>query len=383
MKRILVLGGGMVGSVIARDLADDAAHEVTLADVRADALDQLCANTPITGRVADCADPDAIRAMAPEYDLIVGALPGRYGYAALRAVIESGRNYCDITFMPEDAWELDGLAKEHGVTCVVDMGVAPGMSNLLAGTAACRLTPCHSVDIYVGGIPADPKPPFNYKAAFSPADVIEEYVRPSRLVEDGTIVIKEALSEPEPIGFPGVGALEAFNTDGLRSLASRLDVPFMREKTMRYPGHRAVMLELREAGFFDESVHDVNGVSIRPRDLAASLLFPHWTYEEGEADLTVMRVSGVGELDGTPTRLTWDLHDRYDPATGFSSMARTTAFPCTIMARMMLEGLIDDPGVHPPEDFAQRDEVLATLLAGLKQRGVNFTETSETIGAGS
>jgi lysine 6-dehydrogenase len=383
MKRILVLGGGMVGSVIARDLAADAAHEVTLADVRADALERLCADAPITGRVADCADPDAIRAMAPEYDLIVGALPGRYGYAALRAVIESGRNYCDITFMPEDAWELDGLAKEHGVTCVVDMGVAPGMSNLLAGTAACRLAPCHSVDIYVGGIPADPKPPFNYKAAFSPADVIEEYVRPSRLVEDGKIVIKAALSEPEPIGFPGVGALEAFNTDGLRSLASRLDVPFMREKTMRYPGHRAVMLELREAGFFDESVHDVNGVSIRPRDLAAALLFPHWTYEEGEADLTVMRVSGVGELDGAPTRLTWDLHDRFDPATGFSSMARTTAFPCTIMARMMLEGAIDDPGVHPPEDFAQRDEVLATLLAGLKERGVDFTETSETIGAGS
>ncbi len=383
MKRILVLGGGLVGSVIARDLAADDSLEVTLADVRADALERICSGTEITGRVADCADPAVIGAMVPDYDLIVGALPGRYGYQALRAVIEAGRNYCDITFMPEDAWDLDELARSHGVTCVVDMGVAPGMSNLLAGTAACRLNPCHSIDIYVGGIPADPKPPFNYKAAFSPADVIEEYVRPSRLVEEGQIVIKPALSEPEPIGFPGVGALEAFNTDGLRSLASRLDVPFMREKTMRYPGHRAVMLELREAGFFDESMHEINGVSVRPRDLTASLLFPHWTYEEGEADLTVMRVTGVGELDGTPTRLTWDLHDRLDPATGFSSMARTTAFPCTIMARMMLDGLIDEPGVHPPEDFAPRDDVLATLLAGLKERGVIFTETSDVVGAGS
>ena len=91
----------------------------------------------------------------------------------------------------------------------------------------------------------------------------------------------------------------------------------------------------------------------------------------------------MGELDGTPTRLTWDLHDRLDPATGFSSMARTTAFPCTIMARMMLDGLIDEPGVHPPEDFASRDDVLATLLAGLKERGVIFTETSDAVGAGS
>ena len=383
MKRILVLGGGLVGSVIARDLSDDGELDVTLADIRPDALDRICADSRITGRVADCADPDCIREMAPEYDLIVGALPGRFGYEALKAVIESGRNYCDITFMPEDAWDLDALAKEHGVTCVVDMGVAPGMSNLLAGTAACRLSPCHSIDIFVGGIPADPKPPFNYKAAFSPADVIEEYVRPSRLVENGEIVIKPALSEPEPVGFPGVGALEAFNTDGLRSLASRLDVPFMREKTMRYPGHRAVMLELREAGFFDETPHDVNGVSVRPRDLAASLLFPHWTYEEGEADLTVMRVIGVGELDGVPTRLTWDLYDRLDPGTGFSSMARTTAFPCTIMARMMLDGSIDDPGVHPPEDFAGRSEVLENLLAGLKLRGVEYSETSETVGQGN
>ena len=381
MHRILVLGGGLVGSVIARDLAADEALDVTLADIRPDALERACGEADITSRVADCADPECIRSIVPEYDLVVGALPGRFGYAALQAVIDAGRNYCDITFMPEDAWELDERARAQGVTCVVDMGVAPGMSNLLAGVAAHRLDPCRSVDIYVGGIPADPKPPFNYKAAFSPADVIEEYVRPSRLVEEGVVVVKEALSEPELIGFPGVGTLVAFNTDGLRSLVERLDVPFMREKTMRYPGHREVMLEMREAGFFDEEPRDVGGVQICPRDVTSALLFPHWSYEPGEADLTVMRVSGVGEVDGVPTRLTWDLHDRYDPDTGFSSMARTTAFPCTIVARMLASGAIDDPGVHPPEDFAHRDDVLEGILSGLRERGVLFTETSEPLGA--
>ena len=379
MHRILVLGGGLVGSVIARDLAADEALDVTLADIRPDALERACGETNITSRVADCADPECIRAIVPEYDLVVGALPGRFGYAALQAVIDAGRNYCDITFMPEDAWELDERARSQGVTCVVDMGVAPGMSNLLAGVAAHRLDPCRSVDIYVGGIPADPKPPFNYKAAFSPADVIEEYVRPSRLVEEGVVVVKEALSEPELIGFPGVGTLVAFNTDGLRSLVERLDVPFMREKTMRYPGHREVMLEMREAGFFDEDPRDVGGVQICPRDVTSALLFPHWSYEPGEADLTVMRVSGVGEVDGVPTRLTWDLHDRYDPVTGFSSMARTTAFPCTIVARMLASGAIDDPGVHPPEDFAHRDDVLEGIMSGLRERGVLFTETAEPL----
>ncbi|MBM44168.1 MAG: saccharopine dehydrogenase [Phycisphaerae bacterium] len=382
MKKVLVLGGGLVGSVVARDLATGGEFDITVADVHPGTSLQALASDQdhITIVEADCSSPERIQDLASGRDLVVGALPGRFGYQALRAVIESGCGYCDISFMPEDAWELDDLAKERGVTCVVDMGVAPGMSNLLAGTAAHRLDPCRAIDIYVGGIPAAPLEPFKYKAAFSPADVIEEYTRPTRLVEDGKIVTRPALSEPELIGFPGVGTLEAFNTDGLRSLVERLDVPFMREKTMRYPGHRDMMLQMREAGFFDEEPIEVNGVEIRPRDLAASLLFPHWTYEEGEADLTVMRVTGTGMLEGKPTRLTWDLHDRADPVSGCSSMSRTTAFPCTIMARMIIEGAVDEPGVHVPEDFASREDVLDSLLRGLEERGITYTERVEAVG---
>ncbi|MEE3002169.1 MAG: saccharopine dehydrogenase C-terminal domain-containing protein [Planctomycetota bacterium] len=381
MKNVLVLGGGLVGSVIARDLATAGEFSVTVADLHPrEVLRQLASDHEGIELVeTDCSSAECIQELALEHDLVVGAMPGRFGFQALRAVIESGRNFCDISFMPEDAWELDGLARERGVTCVVDMGVAPGMSNLLAGTAAVRLDPCRAIDIYVGGIPAEPVEPFKYKAAFSPADVIEEYTRPSRLVEDGAVVIKPALSEPELIGFPGVGTLEAFNTDGLRSLVDRLDVPFMREKTMRYPGHRDMMLQMREAGFFDQETIQINGVDVCPRDVAASLLFPHWTYEEGEADLTVMRVTAAGMLEGKPTRLTWDLHDQADPVSGCSSMSRTTAFPCTIMARMIASGEIEEPGVHVPEDFAAREGVLESLLRGLEERGVRYTERIETL----
>ncbi len=381
MTKVVVLGGGMVGSVIARDLAADPDLSVTLADVDGDRLEVTrdASTDQLEIAVADCSDPAVVASLCDEHEMVVGAMPGRFGFGALRAVIESGRNFCDISFMPEDAWDLDELARSHGSVCVVDMGVAPGMSNLLGGCAAARLDPCRTVDIYVGGIPADPKPPFEYKAGFSPADVLEEYVRPARMVDDGDIVVLEALSEPELIDFPGVGTLEAFNTDGLRSLAERVDVPRMREKTMRYPGHREVMLQMREAGFLSEEPIRVGDLEVVPRDLAAALLFPHWTYEEGEADLTAMRVEATGDQSGRPVRLRWDLLDYYDPATGFSSMARTTAFPCSIMTRLIIKGVVDTPGVHPPEEFARREDVLQALFDGLEARGVRYTETIEEL----
>ncbi len=246
MPRAIVLGAGMVGSVIAADLADDARFEVTISDVRADALRvaQVRAKGSIKTVQADLADSNAVAKTVADFDIVLGALASSIGFQTLRAVIEAGKNFCDICFMGEDALELDELAKQRGVTAVVDCGVAPGLSNMLAGYGATRLDRCEKTEIYVGGLPRDPRPPFFYKAAFSPHDVIEEYTRPARLVENGKIVIREALSEVESIDLPGVGNLEAFNTDGLRSLIRTMDVPSMKEKTLRYPGHVQIMQEL-------------------------------------------------------------------------------------------------------------------------------------------
>lgn len=236
MPNVIVLGGGLVGAVIAADLAADPRLRVTVADRRREALERAQRRAPGVATVeADLVDPAAIRRLAAEHDVVVGALASAIGFAALRTVIESGRPCCDICFMPEDALELDELARDRGVTAVVDCGVAPGMSNLLAGHAARVLDRCERIDIFVGGLPVARTEPFQYKAGFSPHDVIEEYTRPARLVEHGRVVTRPALTEPEPVEFDGIGTLEAFNTDGLRSLIHTLDVPDMREKTLRYP----------------------------------------------------------------------------------------------------------------------------------------------------
>ncbi len=280
--------------------------------------------------------------------------------------------------MAEDALELSEFARTAGVCAVVDMGVAPGMSNLLAGYAAKLLSPCDSIEIYVGGLPRLRTWPFDYKAAFAPADVIEEYTRPSRIVENGKVVVRPALSEPELMDLPGVGTVEAFNTDGLRSIAATLRVPNMKEKTLRYPGHIALMRAFRETGLFSQEPIDVGGVKVRPLDLTSKLLFPKWTYEEGEQDLTVMRVTATGLLRGSPTRLTWDLLDLFDPATGFTSMSRTTAFPATITAHLLLSGKLSRPGVHTPELLAEQ-WLVDHLMQELKARGVTYTFRQDPI----
>jgi saccharopine dehydrogenase-like NADP-dependent oxidoreductase len=380
MPTAIILGAGMVGSVMAQDLAADASFTVTVADARPEALEAAAARCG--GRVqtlrADLADTATLRRTIAPFDIVLGALASRIGFQTLRTVIEAGKPYCDISFMPEDAIDLDGLANERGVTAVVDCGVAPGMSNLIAGYAAEALRPCERIEIIVGGLPRVRCWPFQYKAGFSPHDVIEEYTRPARLVEHGRVVLREALSEPELVDLPGVGTVEAFNTDGLRSLARTLAVPFMKEKTLRYPGHIELMRAFRATGLFSAEpveVPDAAGarVRVRPIDLTAALMFPLWTYQPDEEDLTVMRITADGLKGGRPVRWQWELLDFADRAGGTTSMARTTAFPCTIIARLIAGGLVRERGVLPPERLGATPGLLDRVLRELATRGVRFT----------
>lgn len=381
MTKAMVLGAGRVGAVMAADLARDPAFSVTVADVREESLAR--AREWSGGKVKtvrlDLVSPAAIKDAVGPYDLVLGSLASHLGFEALRAVIEAGKNYSDISFMPEDAIDLDSLARERGVTAVVDIGVAPGMSNLLAGYEAGRMDRCDSIEIYVGGLPKVRSWPFEYKAGFSPADVIEEYTRPSRIVEHGKIVVREALSEPELMNLPHVGTVEAFNTDGLRSLAYTMKVPFMKEKTLRFPGHIELMRVFRETGLFSKDELKVGDATVRPLDVISALMFPKWNYGPGEADLTVMRIVNIGERGGQRVRVTWDLYDEYDAATGWTSMARTTAFPATIMARLLASGKFKRPGVIPPELAASGPGVVDALLAGLKERGVKYQRSEQPV----
>jgi saccharopine dehydrogenase-like NADP-dependent oxidoreductase len=313
------------------------------------------------------------------YDFVVDAVPGFMGFRTLQAVIEAGRNVVDIAFFAEDPFELDALAKRKGVTAIMDCGVFPGMGSALIGRAARKLDQVDSVLTYVGGLPEVRRWPWEYKAVFSPVDVIEEYTRPARYVENGVLVTRPALSDPELLDFPELGTLEAFNTDGLRTLARTIDAPNMKEKTLRYPGHIEKMAVLRESGFFSAEEIEVGGQRVRPLDVTARLLFPMWKLAEGEGDITVMQIRIEGVSNGRRLRFIYDLCDRYDPETGVTSMARTTGYTATLALRLVAEGLYAHAGISPPEYLGRQPGCVDYLLKGLAARGIHYREQVEVL----
>jgi saccharopine dehydrogenase-like NADP-dependent oxidoreductase len=372
---IVVFGVGLVGSAIVKDLVWDSDFSVTAVDVHQTALDRLTVETPVRAVCADVREPGCVAELVADADLVICAVPGFMGFETLRCIIEAGKNVVDISFFPEDAFLLDELAKEKDVTAVVDCGVAPGLSNIIAGYVDGQLNALDRFLCYVGGLPVVRHWPYEYKAVFSPIDVLEEYTRPARFVEYGQEVIRPALSDAELLDFPGVGTLEAFNTDGLRTLQRTLDAPFMKEKTLRYPGHINLMRVFRESGFFDTEPLDIGGVAVRPIDLTSKLLFDHWKLRPGEEDFTVMQVIVEGRRAGRQVRYTYDLLDRYDRATQTTSMARTTGYTATIVARQVLRGRFAQKGICPPEFIGRASGCFTDLLAGYAARAIRLAET--------
>ena len=378
-KKCIVLGCGLVGATIARDLAADETLDVAVADVSPRNLARVAKTANLRTMEADLGKPEHIAQLIKEVDLVVGAMPSVLGGMVLKTVIEAGKPFADISFMAEDALELDALARERNVTAVVDCGVAPGLANMIIGYCDSQLDQTDSVVFYVGGLPKRPKWMYQYKAPFAPSDVIEEYTRPARMKENGKVITKPALSDPEIIEFPRAGKLEAFNTDGLRSLLRTIDAPNMKEKTLRYPGHIQLMRILRESGFFGKDEIEVRGARVRPLDVTSKLLFPLWELTPGEEEFTVLRVIVEGRKDGKRLRHTYDLYDEYDPKTGQSSMARTTGFPCAIVARMLVHGEITQKGVLAPEMLGAKPGVLESVMRELSTRGVTLTSIVEGI----
>lgn len=359
---------------MALDLAADEQFEVLVCDLRGDRLEHIRSRFGLATQQADLSDTDLVKALAREADIVLSAVPGHMGFKTLQAVIEEGRNVVDIAFFPEDLFLLDELAARKGVTVISDIGVAPGMSNILSAYGARKLDKTEKIRIYVGGLPKIRRWPFEYKAVFSPIDVIEEYTRTARYVRDGKVVEMPALSEPELIDFPGIGTLEAFNSDGLRSLIHTLDCPDMAEKTLRYPGHIEKIRVLREMGLFSQDYTDVGGKQIRPIDLTTKLLFPMWELGDDE-DLTVMQVSVEGVRDGRKTIYRWDLLDEFDRSGKIHSMARTTGYTATAAVRLLAAGLYTRKGISAPEYLAEDERCVLFLLEQLRKRDVVYKES--------
>jgi lysine 6-dehydrogenase len=378
--KIIVLGAGLVGGPMALDLARNGEFKVTSADLSAAALSRLDNIDGITTVQADLDNAEVLKSLVKDHDLVISAVPGFMGFRTLERVIECGKNVVDIAFFPEDMFLLDAKAKEMNVTVICDIGVAPGMSNVLIGYGASMLDTLEKGITYVGGLPVVRTWPFEYKAVFSPIDVIEEYTRPARYIDGGRLVVREALSDAELLNFPNIGTLEAFNSDGLRTLATTVKGDYMIEKTLRYKGHIEKMAVLRDTGFFDKEPILINGVMISPLEFTARLLFPKWKLQDGEEDLTIMQVITEGLKDGVRRRYTWDLYDRFDKATGVHSMARTTGYTATAVARLLAKGLYNRKGVSAPEFLGSDAAIVNFLLERLKERGVVYTEKLELLG---
>lgn len=369
MQKVIVLGAGLVGKAMAIDLSKK--FDVTSADFSEEALVTLKQHNIKTQKL-DFGDLKLLAQTIQPFDLVIGAVPGFMGFQTVKTVIEAGKNMVDISFFPEDPFLLDDLAKKHNVTIVTDCGVAPGMGNIILGYHNKRMT-VKSYECLVGGLPVVREWPYEYKAVFSPIDVIEEYVRPARYVQSGEIVTKEALSDSELIKFEGVGTLESWNSDGLRSLIKTMpNIPNMIEKTLRYPGNIEYLRVLRESGFFSYDEIEVKGQHVRPIDLTAKLLFPKWKLKPGEEEFTVMRIRISGDENGAKKTYQYSLLDRTDKTTATLSMARTTGYTCTAAAHLVAGGKFNRKGICPPEYLGEDESHFKFIQQYLKDRNVNY-----------
>ncbi len=348
MSNVIVLGAGMVGSSMAIDMAKK--HQVTVTDLSQEVLDRVklkCGDLSI--RQLDVTDKSELQSTIKAFDLVINAVPGFLGFETLEAIIEAGMNVIDIAFFPENSLELDDLARAHNVTAIVDCGVAPGMDNVILGyyNEIMKLT---DFECLVGGLPKIKKWPFCYKAPFSPIDVIEEYTRPARYVENGNEIVREPLTDCEYVEFDKVGTLESFNSDGLRSIIYTMPhIPNMKEKTLRYPGHVEYVKVLKESGFFGTEKIEVDGNMVSHLAFTSKILFNEWKLGETEEEITVLRVTLKGEnANGQKEEVVYSMFDEYNPETGTSSMARTTGYTATAAANLFLDGLFSEKGVFPP-----------------------------------
>ena len=368
--KIAVLGAGMVGRTIAIDLSKN--FEVTSFDRDENNLNLLKACSTIKCKVADLTLYENYNELLKEFDLIVCAVPGFMGYKTLEAIINTGKNVADISFFPEDGLQLDTLAKEKNVTAIIDCGVAPGMSNLILGYHN-SLMKIESFECMVGGLPKKRVKPFEYKAPFSPIDVMEEYTRPARYVENGFVVTKPALSDAELIHFEKVGTLESFNTDGLRSILYTMKhIPDMKEKTLRYPGHISLMQALMQAGFFSEDEINVNGKTVRPIDVTSAILFEQWKPEVNGEEFTIMKIVIKGTENDNPKTVEYLLYDEYDKATQTPSMSRTTGYACNAFANLIANKMFEEKGVFPPELVGNNADCFRYVMEYLEERGVRY-----------
>jgi saccharopine dehydrogenase-like NADP-dependent oxidoreductase len=371
--KVLVVGCGKIGAEIARDLAGSKeVFSVVVADANPTNLAVLAGTPKVRTEKVDIARKATLRPLIRDADIVCGALPGRIGFELLREAVGIGKNIVDISYTSEDPLQLHKKALANGCTLVPQCGVAPGFTNMCVGDASRRLDRMTRVQIFVGGLPQSPVPPFNYRIVFSLDDVINEYTRDVKIIEKGAAKMVRPLSGRGVLAFPGVGELEYFLTDGLGTLPKSFPhVQEMYELTLRYPGHAQIIEAMRLAGFFDSRKIRVNGTLVEPRRISMELLKSVFSLGSQD-DLLALRVEVEGIQAGRRILLIYQMLDLFDKRHGTSAMARTTAYPCTSVAILVGSGMVKTRGVVPPEKIGQDQKLFRFVLSRLKQRRVRM-----------
>jgi lysine 6-dehydrogenase len=295
-----------------------------------------------------------------------------------RAAIEAGCHFCDLGGNTEIVFQQKKLheqAAARGVSIIPDCGLAPGMVNILAAEGIRRLERARSVRVYVGGLPQHPEPPLNYQIVYSLEGALDYYSTPSWVLRHGKPMQVDALSELESQEFPApVGTLEAFHTGGGIStmpFAFEGRIETMEYKTLRYPGHAAVMRPIRDLGLISNAPILVKGRHVVPRDVFIAAVEPRLS-KPGGHDLVALRVVVSGERSGADATVRFELLDRYDTANGISAMMRTTGFSLALTALMQADGTIRARGVHTPDEAVPFTE----YVEGLRRFGVEIQDLS-------
>ncbi|HYB68719.1 MAG TPA: saccharopine dehydrogenase family protein [Candidatus Acidoferrales bacterium] len=376
--KVLVLGSGNIGSTAAGDMAKNmSSSDIVIADQdsrRAKDVAGRIGESNVSWVHLDVANRGQLLSTLKDCDLAMGFLPGNLGYSLMEACIEARKDLVDVSYMAENPFRLHQAATSAGIIIVPDCGLAPGISNFIVGHAFRKLDKTKAVHVMVGGLPKKPIPPLGYIVTWSPESLIDEYTRKAIIVKRGRRVQVEALSGLENVEFPEVGKLEAFFTDGLRTLLYTMDgVGDMWEKTLRYPGHAEKVRLLEAMGLFEEEKIKVEGEEVSPRKLAVKL-FEQTLRKPEVKDFVALKVEVCGVKNGEEMDYTYHMLDNCDEKRGVTAMARTTAYPMSIVAQLILSGAIKEKGVVPPERLGMEDRVFRMFWESLKKRGIRISE---------
>ncbi|MEM1796218.1 MAG: saccharopine dehydrogenase C-terminal domain-containing protein [Zestosphaera sp.] len=344
--RVLVLGSGSVGTLVAHDLSKD--FEVLVVDRDESKLKRVEEFASVLK--LDLSRTEVLDDIFRSFDVVVNALPGFLGFKILKKALVVGRDLVDVSFMPEDPLPLNNEARQREVRVVVDAGFAPGLSNVLLGHIYSKLGVLDLGVINVGGLPKEPRPPLYHQVLFSPQDLIDEYLRPARCIIDGKLTLKDPLEVIEEVRIKNL-TFERFPTDGLRTLLSTIRAKNLIEYTLRWPGHLTRMKFLKELGFFRSEFIEST----------MKLVIPAMTYDS--PDFSVMDVYGKsGEKE-----MRFFMYDEYRE--GFSSMSRVTGYMTALITRLVLKNYVE-PGVNPPEYLGMSDHTFNFIVNEIIKRNI-------------